>query len=184
MNNSKEIKSEKCALHHFLCTVRLFPFIIFFLWSNQNFAQEEVRPRNFSIHAGINSGILSGGYGPSFSFHYVIRTLKLGQIESMLLYDSHSGETFLSGQPQKDLGVGLAVGLRLPSHSSKNWDPSVYFMVGGIYNSRISYTEWKVFSPVACAGLSVSFNGKHMISMGANYGTFILAVYLKYGFWF
>lgn len=112
MNNTAKAKNEKC-LTCFLNYAGLTHFILFFVFSTPIFGQQETKPGSLGIHAGINSGILSGGLGPSFSLHYALHTEKVFQLESMLFFDSHSGKTFLSGYSQKNLGFGLAAGIRL-----------------------------------------------------------------------
>ena len=44
-------------------------FVILLLLNNSYFLSRSTE-RHKSIHIGINSGILSGGIGPSFSFNY------------------------------------------------------------------------------------------------------------------
>ena len=188
MKNAGKLKTENLQLHYLLNFVRYSSFILLFLLSTQVFAQEEVKPRYFGIHAGFNTGILGGGYGPSFSFHYAIRTDKVIQFESMLFFDSHSGSAFMSGYPQKNLGFGLAAGTRINIMPNRIWNPSIIIMPGVIYSSETiirpeGYSNSGV-SGTLCLGISNDFYGKHMLSMGATVGDNIFAVYLKYGIWF
>lgn len=189
MNNTDKLKTEKCYLTHFLNYVRQTPFILFFLLSTQIYAQQETKPRSFGIHAGVNSGILGGGTGPSFSFHYALRTEKVLQLESMLFFDSHSGEAFLTGDSQKNLGFGLAAGIRINVLPQKNWNPSFVIMPGVIYSSETTsrYDGDYVSSGISgnfFIAFSNAFYRKHMVSIGLNAGRNIYAAYLKYGFWF
>ena len=167
------------------CTGQII-LIFLLLLSNEISAQEETKPRNFSIHAGINGGILSGGTGPSFSFHYAFRTKKVLQTESMLFFDSHSGDTFLSGYAQKNLGAGLVTGIRINVLPKKNWNPSFVLMGGVMYSSEITSQprERKGFSGALSLGISNAFYKKHMVSLGYNAGRNIASLHLKYGFYF
>ena len=188
MKNTYKLKTEKCNLIHLLNYVKQTPFILLFLVSNQFFAQEEIKLKSFGIHAGVNSGILSGGIGPSFSFHYALRTEKVLQLESMLFFDSHSGETFLSGESQKNLGFGLGAGTRINVLPQKNWNPSLVIMPGVIYSYEITSRDddngRSGISGALCLAISNAFYRKHMVSIGLNRGKNITAAYLKYGFWF
>jgi len=187
MNNTAKVKTEKCP-NCFLNYVGQTHFILFLLLSTQIFGQQETKPESLSIHAGVNSGILSGGSGPSFSLHYALHTEKVLQFESMLFFDSHSGETFLSGYSQKNLGFGLAAGIRLNLLPKKNWNPSFVIMPGISYSSEITsrYDDpmHSGISGALCLGISNTFYRKHMVSVGFNSGKNIYAAYLKYGFWF
>ncbi len=163
-------------------------FIFSFLLSTQIYAQHEIKPINFGIHAGVNGGILGGGIGPSFSFHYALRTDKVLQPESMLFFDSHSGEVFLSGYTQKNIGFGLAAGTRINILPKKHWNPSFVIMPGVIYSSQATSRPddngHNGISGALCLGLSSTFYRKHMVSTGINIGKNIDALYLKYGLWF
>ena len=188
MENTNKRKTDNYCITYFLNYVRQTPFILFFLLSTQIFAQQDTKPKSLGIHAGVNSGILSGGTGPSFSFHYALRTEKVLQLESMLFFDSHSGKTFLSGYSQKNLGYGLSGGTRINIMSKKNWNPSVVFMPGIIYSSETTsrYDDYgrNGISGALCSGISNAFYGKRMVSIGFNIGVYIDSLYLKYGFWF
>jgi hypothetical protein len=188
MNNTDKLKTEKCYLSHYLNYVRQIPIVLFFLLCNQIYAQQETKPRNFGVHVGLNSGMLSGGIGPSFSLHYAFRTEKVLQLESMLFFDSHSGKTFLSGESQKNVGLGVAAGMRLNVLPQKKWNPSLVIMPGVIYSSettsRYNDNGLSGISGTLCFAVSSAFDRKHMVSIGLNQGANILATYLKYGFWF
>ncbi len=187
MNNTDKLKTKKCFLTHFKNHFRQ-TFFIFFLLSTQIYAQQETKPLSFGIQAGVNGGILSGGIGPSFSFHYALCTEKVLQLESMLFIDSHSGETFLSGYSQKNIGFGLAAGIRINVLPKKNWNPSFVIMPGVIYSSETTsrYDDYgrSGISRALCLGISSAFYKKHMVSIGLNIGQNIDALYLKYGLWF
>lgn len=188
MNNTDKLKTEKCYLPHYLSYVRQIPFVLFFLLSPQIYAQQETKLRNLGVHVGLNSGMLSGGVGPSFSLHYALRTEKVLQFESMLFFDSHSGKTFLSGESQKNVGLGLAAGMRLNVMPQKKWNPSLVIMPGVIYSSettsRYNDNGLSGIAGALCFAVSSAFNKKHMFSLGINQGANITATYLKYGFWF
>ncbi len=186
MSNINKLTTENGYLFFFVKYTAQVLFIIFCLLSTKTFAQEETKPRNFSINAGLNSGLLSGGKGPSFSFHYAIRTQKVLQLESMLFFDSHSGSTFLSGHSQKNIGIGSAVGLRINVLPKKNWNPSLIIMSGVMYSSEITSqpTESKGVSIAISIGISNTFYQKHMVSIGYNDGRNIESLFVKYGFCF
>lgn len=188
MKTTNKLKNGNLHQIHFLNFVRQALFILFFLWCTQILAQQETKPRSFGIHAGVNSGTLSGGTGPSFSFHYAIPTKKVLQLESMLFFDSHSGKTFLSGHFQENFGFGLAAGARINFLPQKNWNPSFLIMPGIIYSSETTsrYDDYgsSGISDAFCFAFSNAFYRKHMVSLGLNRGENIFAAYLKYGFWF
>ena len=188
MNNADKLKTGNCYLTHYKNHVRQILFIFFILLSTPVYAQQETKPISFSIHAGVNGGLLDGGVGPSFSFHYALRTEKVLQLESMLFFDSHSGETFLSGDSQKNIGLGLAAGTRINVLPKKHWNPSFVIMPGVIYSSETTSRqgdyEHSGISGALCVGISSAFNRKHMVSLGLNIGQNIDALYLKYGLWF
>ncbi len=151
-------------------------------------AQEGPQNKGFSLHAGINSGILSGGGGPSLSLHYASRRDKVLQLESQFLLDYHSGKTFLSGNPQENVGFGFLAGLRLNVRPKKNWNPSLFLFPGLMYSSEtISTSSTSTQSSISGAvglGFSSLFHQKHMVSIGINQGEYITSAFLKYGFWF
>ncbi len=188
MNNTDKLKTEKCYLTHLKNYFGQTPFIYFFLLSTQIYAQQETKPISFGIHAGVNGGILGGGIGPSFSLHYALRTEKVLQLESMLFFDSHAGENFLSGYSQKNIGFGLAAGTRINVSPKKNWNPSFVIMPGVIYSSQTTSRPddygHNGISGALCLGISSAFYRKHMVSIGLNKGKNIDALYLKYGIWF
>jgi|GEM_PF-1646065 len=188
MNKTDKFRNEKCYLTNFKNHFRRPPFIFLFLLSTQIYAQQETKPISFGIQAGINGGILGGGLGPSISFHYALRTEKVLQLESMLFFDSHSGETFLSGYSQKNIGLGLAVGARVNVLPKKNWNPSFVIMPGVIYSSQTTSRPddngQDGISGALCLGISSAFYRKHMVSIGLNIGDNIDALYIKYGLWF
>ncbi len=188
MKKTNHLENENLDLNHFLNLIKPILFISFFLLSIQIFAQQGTKPKSFGIHAGINSGTLSGGTGPSFSLHYAFPSEKALQLESMLFYDSHSGKTFLTGHYQENIGFGLAAGARINFLPQKNWNPSVLIMPGIIYSSETT-TRYDGYgssgiSDALCLAFSNAFFRKHMISLGLNRGENIFAAYLKYGFWF
>lgn len=158
-----------------------FPFV-------QLKAQDQVKDHVLGLQAGVNSGILGGGGGPSFSFHYAISQDKILQWESALFFDYHSGKTFLSGFSQKNTGIGLLAGLRLNLRPQKNWNPSLFLKPGLMYSSenisRTSDPIQKGFSGAISLGVSSLFHQKHMLSLGFNQGANIESAFLKYGFWF
>jgi hypothetical protein len=187
MKNLVKMKTEKC-LTCFLNYVAQTHFIFVLLLSTQIYGQDEAKPGRLGIHAGINNGILSGGFGPSFSLHYALHTKKALQPEFMVFFDSHSGKTFLSGGSEKDAGFGLAAGLRLNLLPNKNWNPSLVIMPGISYSSEIT-TRYddpgsRGISGALCLGISNTFYRKHMVSMGLISEYNFDAAYLKYGYWF
>ena len=148
-------------------------------------AQQESKDQGFGLHAGINSGILSGGGGPSLSLHYAARRDKVLQLESQLFFDYHSGKTFISGNPQKNTGLGIVAGLRVNGLPGKNFNPSLFFFPGLIYSAEtISTTTQSSISGAVSLGFSSLFHQKHMISIGINQGEYITSAFFKYGFWF
>jgi hypothetical protein len=150
------------------------------------YGQEVFKPKNINIHAGINAGILSGGVGPSFSLNHGIGTNNVFQYETMLFYDSHSGNTFLSGYSQKNWGLGLATGLRINVFPKKNFNPSFMAMGGIMYSSETTSLPYnsKGLSGVLSLCASMSIYQKHMASIGFNIGKNIESLFLKYGYWF
>lgn len=187
MNNTNKPRTEWSYLTNFLSIIGQTSIFLVFLLSTQMYAQQETNSGNFGIHAGLNSGILSGGIGPSFSFHYAFRTEKVLQLESMLFFDSHSGETFLTGESQENYGFGVAAGTRINIKPQENWNPSFVIMPGVIYSSETTSTNVDArsgLSGTVCIAFSNSFYKKHMISLGLNQGKYITAAYLKYGLWF
>ncbi len=159
---------------------------------NSQFAQaqgmEGSEKSGFGLHAGLNSGMLSGGGGPSFSLHYAARQDKVIQLESQLFFDSHSGKTFLSGFEQKNAGLGLTAGIRVNFLPEKNWNPSLFLMPGLMYSSetisRPADPTQKGISGAISVGVSNLFHQKHMLSVGINEGAHISSTFLKYGYWF
>jgi hypothetical protein len=164
------------------------PILLFLLLSNSIYAQQEAAPGRIGIHAGLNSGLLSGGVGPSLSLHYAIRTEKVLQLESMLFLDSHSGKTFLSGFDQQNFGLGVAAGPRINVFPQKNWTRSFVVMPGIMYSSQKTSRHddpgSSGLSGALCLGISNAFYQKHMASLGFNVGENIFAASLKYGYWF
>ncbi|MGK7390822.1 MAG: hypothetical protein ACNS60_10730 [Candidatus Cyclobacteriaceae bacterium M2_1C_046] len=179
------MKTRKYNLTHLLNNARQALFILFFLVSTQIYAQEETNPKNFGIHAGVNSGLWDNVSGPSFSFHYAFQTEKVVQLESMLFFDSQSGRAALSGKSQKNSGLGLAAGIRFNILPQKNWNPSFVIMPGLIYSSetQADYRRSGISGSLFLA-FSNTFYRRHMLSIGVNRGENILLGYLKYGFWF
>ena len=157
--------------------------IIFFSYS---FCQSQNSVRNKSFQVGLNSGILSGGIGPSFSFHYAAPINEILQPEAMLFYDRHQGTTFLIGYNQENFGYGLAAGLRVSILRKKKFSPSLIFMPGIIYSSEItSYPKESVgYSGFISFGGSCTISQKHMISFAVQGGQNIQSFVYKYGFWF
>ena len=134
------------------------------------------------MHGGINTGILAGGTGPSFSFHSAIRTNKVVQFESMLFFDYHSGRTFLSGYSQVNLGVGFMGGIRINALPKRNWNPSLVIMAGMMYGSEtIDDTRERGFGAGYSLALSNTFYQKHTASFGVTEGKNISSFFLKYG---
>ena len=157
--------------------------IIFFSYS---FCQSQNSDRKKCLQVGLNSGILSGGIGPSFSFHYTTPINEILQPEAMLFYDSHQGKTFLTGYTQENFGYGLAAGLRVSILRKKKFSPSLVFMPGIIYSSEItSYPKENVgLSGFISLGGSCTISQKHMISFAVQGGQNIQSFVYKYGFWF
>ena len=148
-------------------------------------AQQESKDQGFGLHAGINSGILSGGSGPSLSLHYATRQDKALQLESQLFFDYHSGKTFISGNPQKNTGLGLFAGLRWNVRPGKDWNPSLFLFPGLMYSAETVFTSTQSsLSGAVSLGFSSLFHQKHMVSIGINGGEYITSAFLKYGFWF
>ncbi|MCL6260643.1 hypothetical protein M3O96_16180 [Aquiflexum sp. TKW24L] len=178
-------KSERNYVTFFPIILKQTLLILFFLWSSQIIAQQETKSRSFGIHGGINSSLLDDAFGPSFSFHYAIRTDKVLQIESLLFFDSNSGKSFMSGSSQTSSGIGLAAGLRINVLPNRNCNPSLVIMPGIMQSSeRINGRELSGVSGAICLGLSNTFHGKHMGTLGINQGENISAAYIKYGYWF
>ncbi len=100
----------------------------------------------------------------------------------------NSGKTFLSGESQRNVGLGLAAGIRINVLPQKNWNPSLVIMPGVIYSSKTTsrYDDYgpSGISGTLCFAVSNAFHRKHMVSIGLNSGANIFAAYLKYGFWF
>jgi len=188
MNKIKWLNLEKIYLIELPNFIRPTTFILFLSLSTQMYAQQQITPRNFSIQAGINGGLLSGGFGPSFSFHYALRTEKVLQLESMIFLDSHSGKKAISGHTEKSFGYGLAAGIRINVLPQKNWNPSFAIMPAIMYSSettsRYDDKGRSGISGAICLAISNTFNKRHMVSIGLNQGENISAGYLKYGFWF
>ena len=188
MNQTRKIKIIPACLNSIISLQGLSFLLIFFLISPAAHAQEDGKPGSFGVHAGLNSGLLSGGVGPSLSLHYAIRTEKVLQFESMIFFDSHSGKTFLSGYSQRNFGFGLSTGIRINFLPQKNWNPSLAFLPGIMYSSESTSRQDDYGSSgiSGAIGLSVSslFHKKHMIIAGFTQGENISAAYIKYGFWF
>lgn len=166
----------------------IFFFLVLFFAFFQSNGQQMNTDHGPGFQAGINSGILGGGGGPSFSVHYAIRRDKILQWESALFFDYHSGKTFLSGFSQKNTGLGILAGLRLNLRPRKSWNPSLFLKPGMMYSSeniaRASDPIQRGFSGAISLGLSSLFHQKHMISLGFNQGANIESAFLKYGIWF
>ena len=160
-------------------------FVILLLFNN-SYSHSQSTDRHKSIHIGINSGILSGGIGPSFSFNYAAPINDILQPEAMLFYDSHNGSTFLTGYAQENFGYGLAAGLRVSILRKKKFSPSLVFMPGIIYSSEVtSYPKESVgYSGFISFGGSCTISQKHMISFAVQGGQNIQSFVYKYGFWF
>lgn len=184
MNNTDKLKTKKCYIVLFLNYIKQSSIILFFLLSTQMYAQQETKPRDLSIQAGVNSGILGGGYGPSFSINYAFRIKKL-PIEVMLFYDRQKGSGGFFGGSQNQ-GIGVAAGLRMNLFSKKNRVTSFTTMVGFMYSSAKYNHDRTLQSVFPCLSLGISniYYQKHMISVGLNYGEFIVSLFAKYGFWF
>lgn len=176
-------KYAKCAV---LLLIMACPFFQIQFAKAQS--QEAPKTSGFGLHGGINAGILSGGGGPSFSIHYAGRREKVIQLESQLLFDYHSGKTFLSGYDQKNTGLGLVAGIRVNFLPEKNWNPSLFLMPGLMYSSesisRPNDPTQKGMSGAISLGISSLIHQKHMISIGTNGGAYISSIFLKYGYWF
>lgn len=115
---------------------------VFFLISGVWFqSQSQVKRTQFSIHAGINGGILSGGAGPSLSFQYTPGKVKLLQFQSNLIFDYHSGQTFLSGYTQQNTGFGLLAGLRVNLRPQNTWNPSLFLLPGLMIPGIVAFLE-------------------------------------------
>lgn len=168
--------------------IRTFLFAISLIFSVISYAQQENKPRQFGIHAGINNGVLDSGFGPSFSFHYVAPSQKALRFESMFFFDSQLGTTFLSGYDYTAKGIGVAAGGRLRRVSGKSFNPSLVLMPGFMYSSdksgRSDDPGRSGVSAALSAGISAAFPEKHMITLGFNTGENFTGLHLKYGFWF
>ncbi len=188
MKNRQAPRDKRFYMNCFAGSFKQFACILFLLLSTSVFAQQERTSGSIGFQAGINSGILGGGAGPSFSLHFATRTEKVIQLESMLFFDSHSGKSFLSGHSQKNVGVGFAGGLRINAFPQKNWNPSLLFMPGLMYSSQQTSRHDdrgnSGISPALCIGISNTFYRKHLVNIGINTGENITAAYLKYGFLF
>jgi hypothetical protein len=169
MNNSNKLKSTSFSPTQFISCKRQIMILMFFLLSTQLHAQQQNSPGIKGIHLGLNSGVLGGGAGPSFSFHYAIRSEKVLQLESMLFFDYHSGTTFLSGGSQKNTGIGVAGGIRINVLPNKNWNPSFAFMPGIMYSSqktsRYDDADRSGISLALGFSFSNTFYKKHMLSL-------------------
>jgi hypothetical protein len=188
MKNTDNQRVKWCYMLSTLNLIKLVAIVMFFGLSTPVIAQQEASSTKIGIHAGLNSGILSGGAGPSFSLHYAARTEKVVQLESMLFFDSHSGKTFLSGHNQKNLGIGVVGGVRINVFPQKNWNPSLVIMPGIMYSSQTTsrYDDRgsSGMSGAISLGIANTFYRKHMVSLGLNGGANITSLYLKYGLWF
>jgi hypothetical protein len=167
----------------------LLVLVVFFLTAGVHFqSHSQVKSTPFSIHAGINRGILSGGVGPSLSFQYTHGTEKLFQFQSNLFFDYHSGKTFLSGYNQQNKGFGIMAGLRINLLHQNTWYPSLTLLPGVMYSSestsRADDPVQSGWSGVIGLGISNTFFHKHSIGIGLNTGAHIQSIYLTYGFWF
>ena len=173
-------------LYLFPTNIKQVLMVLLILMSYPLFSQGEIKTKGFSIQAGINTDILSDVLGPSFSFHYAMRTNKVLQLESMLFFDSHSGRTFLSGYTQENRGAGLVAGVRINVFPKKKWNPSLLILGGAMYSTEKTSLprESKGLSGALSLGVSSTFYQKHMVSLGYNAGRNISALHLKYGFWF
>ncbi len=185
---------------NFKLTHVLIPFILLFLLSAQIFAQQETKPRSFSIHAGLNRDVddLDNTIGPSLSFHYAYTLIPIFvQLELMLFFDGRSIAAISNEDKNKSSAIGLAPGLRINILSQKNWNPSFVIMPGIAYASKANEPKAKI-SYALCFVFSNTFFKKHMISIGFSIFypmqddlIFILAsrsgvaiFNIKYGFWF
>jgi len=187
MSNLSRYKSDNNFPPYYLSLFRKTTFIFILLISTPLLAQEEILGKT-GIQAGLNNGMLSNGFGPSFSVHYAIRHEKVVQLESQFFFDYSGGKTFLSGHAQKNFGMGIAAGPRINFRPKKDWNPSVFLMPGMMYSSKTSSRYDDVgssgLSPAVSLGISNDWYRKHMVSFGFNVGENIFAANLKYGYWF
>jgi hypothetical protein len=166
----------------------LYTAVFFLLVSTILHAQETNKKTSLGIHAGINSRVLDGGYGPSLSFQVGFRPDKTLQPEIAISFDSQKGETFSYGDSFKASAITLAAGLRLNIRPQMNWNPSLYLMPGLMMgNYTDSDTNRKGSGLAMLLGLSNTFHHKHMINVGYisdNNALYLYGVYIKYGFLF
>lgn len=167
----------------------LLTIIFLFVSASLMFAQEAAKKGSVGLHAGINTGTLDAGNGPSFSFQYGFRREKIFQPELALSFDSQKGKTFSSGYNYKSSALTLAAGIRINIRPQKNWNPSLFFMPGlmmGSYESENNKvpTSNSGSSLAARLGISNTIHKHHMITVGVISGEDFGGYYLTYGYLF
>ena len=173
--------------------MRILVFLFFLVcmspaaWAQQD-STSSAKPQDlpnidFSIHGGLNWGILSGGMGPSASGHVHLSLGKFFHPEAMVFFDYHEGKKFLSSDHQTNIGFGICPGIRLHLLPGKNWNPSLVGYVGLVY-SKESTTEpsiQKGFSQYISCALTNTFYQKYMLSIGLGLGENIDCIFVKFG---
>ena len=176
----------------FRTSIKYSFFMVALLMAFQSVGQDEKIAQQFGVQVGVNSGVLSGGIGPSLSMHYGFGTNRLFQAEATLFGDYHSGSTFLSGHDQKNLGLGLAVGGRINFLKDKAVNPSIALMGGIGYGTEKTSepTDIQGFMGVVSLSVGAKIHNKHMIDIGFRQGQnnevglLISSLYIEYGYWF
>lgn len=167
----------------------LFLFqMLFSALSQIKMSPEEIESRdsvkiNYSIHGGLNWGILSGGMGPSASGHVHLSLGKFFHPEAMVFFDYHEGKKFLSSHHQTNIGFGICPGIRLNFLPGKNWNPSLVGYIGLVYSEE-GTTEpsiQKGFSQYISYAFTNTFYQKYMLSIGLGVGQNIDCIFIKYG---
>lgn len=168
----------------------LLTCIFLFVSANMMYAQETAKAGSVGIHAGINTGTLDAGNGPSFSFHYGFRREKIFQPELAISFDSQKGKTFSSGYNYKSSALAFAAGIRINIRPNKNWNPSLFFMPGimmGSYekedNNAPAYSN-SGSSLAVRLGISNTIQKNHMITIGVISGEDFSGYFFTYGYLF
>ena len=151
-------------------------------WSEKNKQRDSIKI-DYSIHGGVNWGILSGGMGPSVSGHFHLQLNKYFHPEAMVFFDYHEGKKFLSSDYQTNIGFGICPGIRLNFLPSKNWNPSLVGYLGLVYSEEgtTQPSIRKGFSQYISYAFTNTFYQKYMLSIGLGVGENIDCIFIKYG---